>query len=150
MDFLQNYFYRVFELPLPRNAQKRTLKKVKEKYLGLVCSSKVNQIYVEVYYLFLGALVVAGAGATAFFGLVAGAECRCRCQEAGGQEPLTSEQKKTGQKATDRLRLPLPFLFVCGLWAIYICASRVGCGHDGASLGHQEPGAGCTAPSFAS
>jgi hypothetical protein len=27
MDFLQKYFYGVFELPLPRNAQKRTKKK---------------------------------------------------------------------------------------------------------------------------
>jgi hypothetical protein len=31
MDFLQKYVYSVFELPLPRNAQKRTKKKVKEK-----------------------------------------------------------------------------------------------------------------------
>jgi hypothetical protein len=30
MDFLQKYFYGVFELPLPRNAQKRT-KKSEEK-----------------------------------------------------------------------------------------------------------------------
>jgi hypothetical protein len=27
MDFLQKYWYGVFELPLPRNAQKRTKKK---------------------------------------------------------------------------------------------------------------------------
>jgi hypothetical protein len=31
MDFLQKYFNGVFELPLPRNAQKRTKKKVKKK-----------------------------------------------------------------------------------------------------------------------
>jgi hypothetical protein len=31
MDFLQKCFYGVFELPLPRNAQKRTKKKVKKK-----------------------------------------------------------------------------------------------------------------------
>jgi hypothetical protein len=31
MDFLQKYFYGVFELPLPRNAQKRTKKKAKKK-----------------------------------------------------------------------------------------------------------------------
>ena len=29
MDFLLKHFYGVFELPLPRNAQKRTKKKVK-------------------------------------------------------------------------------------------------------------------------
>jgi hypothetical protein len=53
MDFLQKYFYRVFELPLPRNAQKRAKKKSeKKKSGGLVGSSKVNQIYVEVRPLF--------------------------------------------------------------------------------------------------
>jgi hypothetical protein len=31
MDFLQKYFYGVFELPLPRNAQKRTKKKSREQ-----------------------------------------------------------------------------------------------------------------------
>jgi hypothetical protein len=31
MDFLQTCFYGVFELPLPRNAQKRTKKKAKKK-----------------------------------------------------------------------------------------------------------------------
>jgi hypothetical protein len=31
MDFLQKYFYGVFELPLPRNVQKRTKKKSEEK-----------------------------------------------------------------------------------------------------------------------
>jgi hypothetical protein len=31
MDFLQKYFNGVFELPLPRNTQKRTQKKVKEQ-----------------------------------------------------------------------------------------------------------------------
>jgi hypothetical protein len=30
-DFLQKYVYGVFELPLPRNAQKRTKKKCQEK-----------------------------------------------------------------------------------------------------------------------
>jgi hypothetical protein len=36
MDFLQKYFYGVFELPLPRNAQKRTKNKnkAKEKKVG--------------------------------------------------------------------------------------------------------------------
>jgi hypothetical protein len=35
MDFLQKYFYGVFELPLPRNAQKRTPKKSQgEKKVG--------------------------------------------------------------------------------------------------------------------
>jgi hypothetical protein len=38
-DFFQN---RVFELPSPRNVQKRTKKKVKKKKVGLVGSSKVN------------------------------------------------------------------------------------------------------------
>jgi hypothetical protein len=31
MGFLQKYFNGVFELPLPRNAQKRTRKKVKKQ-----------------------------------------------------------------------------------------------------------------------
>jgi hypothetical protein len=31
MDFLQKYVYGVFELPLPRNAQKRTKKKCQGK-----------------------------------------------------------------------------------------------------------------------
>jgi hypothetical protein len=31
MDFLRTYFYGVFELPLPRNAQKRTKKKSRKK-----------------------------------------------------------------------------------------------------------------------
>jgi hypothetical protein len=45
MDFL-HFFNRVFELPSPRNAQKRTKKKVKKNnILGLVGSSKVDQIY---------------------------------------------------------------------------------------------------------
>jgi hypothetical protein len=49
MDFLQKCFYRVFDLPLPRNAQKRTkIKSQLKNHLGLVGSSKVNQIYVEV------------------------------------------------------------------------------------------------------
>jgi hypothetical protein len=34
MDFLQKYLCGVFELPLPRNAQKRTKKKVKKKKSG--------------------------------------------------------------------------------------------------------------------
>jgi hypothetical protein len=34
MDFLQKYVYGVFELPLPRNAQKRTKKKSQEKKVG--------------------------------------------------------------------------------------------------------------------
>jgi hypothetical protein len=34
MDFLQKYFYGVFELPLPRNAQKRTKTKSQEKKVG--------------------------------------------------------------------------------------------------------------------
>jgi hypothetical protein len=39
MDFLQTYFYGVFELPLPRNAQKRAKNKSKKKnILGLVGS----------------------------------------------------------------------------------------------------------------
>jgi hypothetical protein len=36
MDFLQKYFYGVFELPLPRNAQKRTKKKSQEKKVRMV------------------------------------------------------------------------------------------------------------------
>jgi len=52
MDFLQKQFYGVFELPLPRNAQKRTKTKVKKKYLGLVGSSKANQIYIGVRLFF--------------------------------------------------------------------------------------------------
>jgi hypothetical protein len=31
MDFLPKYFYGVFELPLPRNAQKRTKTKSRKK-----------------------------------------------------------------------------------------------------------------------
>jgi hypothetical protein len=34
IDFLQKYFNGVFELPLPRNAQKRTKKKSQEKKAG--------------------------------------------------------------------------------------------------------------------
>jgi hypothetical protein len=34
MDFLQKYVYGVFELPLLRNAQKRTKKKFREKKVG--------------------------------------------------------------------------------------------------------------------
>jgi hypothetical protein len=34
MDFLQKYFYRVFELRLPRNAQKRAKKKSEKKKVG--------------------------------------------------------------------------------------------------------------------
>jgi hypothetical protein len=34
MYFLQKYFNGVFELPLPRNAQKRTKKKIKKKKFG--------------------------------------------------------------------------------------------------------------------
>jgi hypothetical protein len=34
MDFLQKYFNGVFELPFPRNAQKRTKTKVKGKKVG--------------------------------------------------------------------------------------------------------------------
>jgi hypothetical protein len=49
MDFLQKCLYGVFELPLPRNAQKRTKNKCQEKmHLGLVGSSEFNQIYVKV------------------------------------------------------------------------------------------------------
>jgi hypothetical protein len=36
MDFLQKYFYGVFELPLPRNTQKRTKKKVKKQKSRMV------------------------------------------------------------------------------------------------------------------
>ena len=36
MDFLQKYFYGVFELPLSRNAQKRTKKKSQEKKSRMV------------------------------------------------------------------------------------------------------------------
>jgi hypothetical protein len=53
MDFLQKYFNGVFELPLPRNAQKRAKKKAKKKnVLGLVGSLKVNEIYVKVRHIF--------------------------------------------------------------------------------------------------
>jgi hypothetical protein len=34
MDFLQKYLYGVFELPLPRNAQKRTKQKSRGKKVG--------------------------------------------------------------------------------------------------------------------
>jgi hypothetical protein len=51
MDFL-HFFNRVFELPLLRNAQKRTKKKAKKNILGLVGSLKVNQTYVEVRQFF--------------------------------------------------------------------------------------------------
>jgi hypothetical protein len=36
MDFLQKHFCGVFELPLPRDAKKRTKKKVKGKKVGPV------------------------------------------------------------------------------------------------------------------
>jgi hypothetical protein len=49
------FFYRVFELPLLRNAQKRTKKKPRKNILGLVGSSKVNQTYVEVRHFLLSA-----------------------------------------------------------------------------------------------
>jgi hypothetical protein len=35
MEFLQKYCYGVFELPLPRNTQKRTKRKSQEKKVGL-------------------------------------------------------------------------------------------------------------------
>jgi hypothetical protein len=35
MDFFQKYVYRVFELPLPRNAQKRAKKKSEKKKWGV-------------------------------------------------------------------------------------------------------------------
>jgi hypothetical protein len=55
MDFLQKYLYGVFGLPLPRNAQKRTKKQFKILfYLGLVGSSKINQIYVGVRRIVFG------------------------------------------------------------------------------------------------
>jgi hypothetical protein len=56
MGFYKNMFM-VFlnsELPLPRNARKRAKKKVKKEYLGLVGSSKVNQIYAGVRQFFFG------------------------------------------------------------------------------------------------
>jgi hypothetical protein len=34
MDFLQKHFNGVFELPLPRNARKRTKKNAKKKNVG--------------------------------------------------------------------------------------------------------------------
>jgi hypothetical protein len=62
MEFLQKYVYGVFELPLPRNAQKRTNKKVKI-FLGLVGSSEVNQIHAEVrHFFFEGPLGFAAPG----------------------------------------------------------------------------------------
>jgi hypothetical protein len=51
---LKKHFYGVFELPLPRNAKKRTKKKAKKTYLGLVGSSEVNQIYAKVRHFFFG------------------------------------------------------------------------------------------------
>jgi hypothetical protein len=55
MDFLQKYFYGVFELPLTRNAQKRTKKKVKEKKVGRwVAGSGIWQMYGGVRRFFLG------------------------------------------------------------------------------------------------
>jgi hypothetical protein len=55
MDFLQKYFYRVFELPLPRNAQKRILKKKPQKIFGVGWfHSEVNQIYAGVRRVFFG------------------------------------------------------------------------------------------------
>jgi hypothetical protein len=56
MDFLQKYLYRVFELPLPGNAQKRTKNKSTKNILGLVGCSKVNQTYVGVRNYFGGPL----------------------------------------------------------------------------------------------
>jgi hypothetical protein len=41
MDFLQKYFYGVFELPLPRNAQKRTKKKLRKKVGWWVGGSEI-------------------------------------------------------------------------------------------------------------
>jgi hypothetical protein len=52
-EMFVKHFYRIFLLPLPKNAQKRTTKKAKEMYLGLVGSSKGNQIYVEVCHFVL-------------------------------------------------------------------------------------------------
>ena len=39
------YFSGFFLLPLPKNAQKRTKKKLRKYILGLVGSSRANQIY---------------------------------------------------------------------------------------------------------
>jgi hypothetical protein len=52
MDFLQKYFDSVFELPLPRNAQKRTKKKVEEKksdggWVGLGFFAGPSHMYVR-------------------------------------------------------------------------------------------------------
>jgi hypothetical protein len=55
MIFLQKYFYAVFELPLPRNAQKRTKTNQEKTILGLVGSSEVDQIYVKARHFFFRA-----------------------------------------------------------------------------------------------
>jgi hypothetical protein len=66
MDFLQKYFYGVFELPLPRNAQKRTKKKSQEKKSRMVGG-------------WVGDLVNVRGGPSNFFL----AAPRCHCQAAG-------------------------------------------------------------------
>jgi hypothetical protein len=57
----------VFELPLPRNAQKTYLKKAIKKYLGLVGSSKVDQIYVGVRHFFVEGPLEVHVGAFGVF-----------------------------------------------------------------------------------
>jgi hypothetical protein len=50
--FFLEFFCRIFLLHSPRNAQKRTKNKSRKKYLGLVGSSKVHQIYAKVRHFF--------------------------------------------------------------------------------------------------
>jgi hypothetical protein len=45
MDFLQKHFNGVFELPLPRNAQKRTLKKKKKKKSRVVVVGQCQGVW---------------------------------------------------------------------------------------------------------
>jgi hypothetical protein len=51
MDFLQKYFCGVFELPLPRNAQKRAKKKSEEKmFWGWLVPRKFNRFISTLNY----------------------------------------------------------------------------------------------------
>jgi hypothetical protein len=60
MDFLQKHFYGVFELPLPRNAQKRTKKKSQEQkksdggWVGLGFSKCTGHFFWPASRLFWG------------------------------------------------------------------------------------------------
>jgi hypothetical protein len=62
MDFLQKHFCGVFELPLPRNAQKRTKKESEEKKMGgwLVPRKSIKYTPRSVTFFFECPLLISG------------------------------------------------------------------------------------------